>query len=76
VPLERENRIVAHHAFAVVRHSQQTTAARFDLDCDLRGAGVDGILDQLFGDGSGTLNHFAGGYLIGDMICEDANFSH
>ena len=76
VTLERKDRIVAHHAFAVIRDLQQAASTGFDLDRDARGARVDRIFDELFGDGSGTLNDFARGDLISDVICEDANFGH
>ena len=73
---ESENRIVAHHAFAVVGDFQQASTAGFDLNRDVGGAGVDRILDEFLGDRSRTFNDFAGGDLIGDVICEDSNFSH
>ena len=50
VTLESEYRIVAHHAFAVVRDFQQTASTGFELDRDVRGARVDRIFDELFGD--------------------------
>jgi len=49
VAFESKHRIIAHHAFAVVRHFQQAPAASFDLDRDARGAGIDRVLYQLFG---------------------------
>jgi hypothetical protein len=73
---ESEDRVVAHHAFAIVRNLEQTTATGFDLDRDSFRARIDRVLDQLFGDRRRTLNNFTGSDLIGDVICEDADFGH
>ena len=61
VTLEREHRIVAHHAFAVVGDLQKAPAAAFHIDCDARRAGIDRVFDQLFGDRSRAFDDFAGG---------------
>src|ERR1041385_3009338 len=76
VTFESEHGIGAHHAFTIVGNLQQATAAGFDLDRDSSGAGVDRILNQLLGDRRRPLNNFTGGDLIGDVICEDADFRH
>ncbi len=65
--LERELRVRARHPLAVVFDRHQLLAAEIDDDGDPRGAGVDGVLDELLDDGGGTLDDFAGGDLVGEV---------
>jgi hypothetical protein len=74
VAFESEYCVVTHHAFPVVRNLEQSPPTSFDLDRDARRAGIDRVLDQFFGDGRRALNHLARGDLVGDVICEDADF--
>jgi hypothetical protein len=76
VSFEGEHCIIAHHAVAVVGNFQETSAARFDVDGDAFGAGVNCVLDQLLGYRSGTLDDFTGGDLVGNVIGKEADFGH
>ena len=64
--LDGEDGIVARHPAAVVAHANGLAAAVFDREVDRRGAGVEGILDQLLDDGCRTLDDLARRDLIGD----------
>ena len=50
LPLEGEKRVVARHAAAVVAHGNEIASACDDGDVDPRGAGVDGVFQQLLED--------------------------
>ena len=76
VALEGEQRVVAIHALAVVGHADQLASAAFDFDPDARGAGVQGILQQLLDYGGGTVDHLARGDLIGDLVRKNADAAH
>ena len=65
VPLEREDRIVSFHAAAVIADANELAAAVLDVDVDGRGTGIDGVLHQLLHRRRGTLDHLAGGDLVG-----------
>src|SRR5207302_3959170 len=71
-----QDSVVTTHAFAIVGDLQQASTAGFDIDDDARRAGVDSILDELFGDGCRPLNHFAGSDQVGNMIREYPDFRH
>ena len=64
------------HAVAVVGDADELAAAGFDLDADAGGAGVEGVFEQLFDDGGGALDDFAGGDLVGYLVGEDADTAH
>jgi hypothetical protein len=68
VALESQRRIVARHAAAVVAHAHQTPAPAFDLDRDLRRAGVEGVFAQLLDHGGRALDHLAGGDLVDQIV--------
>ena len=74
--LEREDGIVACHAFTVVRDFQQPAAARFHIDDNASGARINRVLDQFFTDGGRTLNHFAGSDEVCEVVRKDADFGH
>ena len=74
--LEGEQRIVAHHAATVVHDADELAAAAFDLDADAGGAGVERVLEQLLDHGRGTVDHFAGGDLVGDLVGEYVDAAH
>ena len=63
VALEGEAQLGGVDAAAVVGDADEGEAALADLDGDVRGAGVERVLDQLFDDGGGTLDDLAGGDL-------------
>ena len=52
------------------------TAAFFDIDGDLRGAGIERILHELLDDGSRPLDDFAGSDAIRDIVGKDSNLWH
>ena len=59
--LESKHRIISAHAFAVVGNLQQAPATGFDINDDAGCAGIDRILNELFGDRGGTLHDLTGG---------------
>ncbi len=59
--------------FAVVDDGDQSDASVFQLDADVGGPGVERVLDQFLHDGGRTLDHFAGGDLVGDLRRQDAH---
>ena len=76
VALEGQHGIVAHHAASVVGDLDQLLAARLDLNANARGTGVQRVLQQLLHHRRGTLNHLAGGDLVGNSLGEDVNLAH
>ena len=68
VPLQAQKRVIAAHAAAVICHPDQLPPAPFDLDRDISSARVDAILDQLFNDRRGILDHLAGRDLIDGLV--------
>ena len=76
VALEGEQGVVADHAVAVVGDADEFAAAGFDLDADAGGAGVEGVFEELFDDGGGALDDFAGGDLVRHEVGEDADAAH
>src|SRR5882724_9626477 len=74
VALKGKQRIVANHAFAVIRNFQKPPATTLDVNGDPGRRRIDCILNKLLSDRSWPLDHFAGGDLIGNMIGKDANF--
>ena len=76
VALEGEESVVLDHAVAVVGDADELAAAGFDFDADAGGSGVEGVFEELFDDGGGTLDDFAGGDLVGHQVGEDADAAH
>ena len=74
--LEGEQRIIAHHAAAVVGDADELAAAAFDLDADAGGAGIERVFEQLLDHGRGAIDHFAGGDLVGDLVGECVDAAH
>ena len=73
---DRETCVLFRHTLAVVRHAQEARAARQDFDFDLRGAGVDGIFDELLDDGGRALDDFAGSNLVDRAVVEHMDTAH
>ena len=71
VPLDAEQGVVARHAAAVVGHDHRLAPARHHLDVDLRGAGIQGVFDQLLQHRGGPLHHLAGGDLVDDLLGQE-----
>jgi hypothetical protein len=76
VPFQAEQRVVAAHAEAVVHHAHEAAPPRLNLHRYARSLGIQRILDQLFHDAGRTLNHFAGGDLIGHLLGQQADAVH
>ena len=64
VALEAHDRILAPHADSVVDHPDALPPAPLHLDPDVRGAGVQRVLDKLLHDRRRTLDYFTGGDLV------------
>ena len=73
MPVEREHRVLAPHAGAVVAHLDQRLAAVLQLDPHVARAGVERVLDQLLDHGSRALDHLARGDLVGDGVGQDGD---
>ncbi len=71
--LEGEKGVVLVHAAAVVDNADQALAAAFDLDEDIGGAGIDGILHQFLHHRRRPFDHLAGGNLVAQILRENAN---
>ena len=71
--VKRERQLLRLDAAAVINHPDEGDTTLVGLDADAPGAGIEGIFDELFDDGGGSLDHFTGG----DAGCyfgrEDAN---
>ena len=76
VALEGEEGVVVDHAVAVVGDADELAAAGFDLDADAGGAGVERVFEELFDDGGGAFDDFAGGDLVRHEVGEDADAAH
>src|SRR5579871_637666 len=76
VALEGEEGVVLDHAVAVVGDADELAASGFDLDADAGGSGVEGVFEELFDDGGGALNDFAGSNLVGYQVGENADAAH
>ncbi len=74
--LEREQRIVPHHAVAVVDDADQLASAGLDLDADSRSPRIQRILQQLLDHRGGPFDHLAGGNLIRHLVGKNADASH
>ena len=68
---EGERQLFGVDAAAVVDDADEGDAAVGDLDADPGGAGVEGVLDELFDDGCRPLNHFTSGDAAGHFGGED-----
>src|SRR5437879_2738329 len=68
---QRELRIGAAHARAVVADSNQALPTILDVDADRAGAGIECVLDQLLHHRRGPLDHLPGGDLICDLGGQD-----
>jgi hypothetical protein len=76
MPLERQQRIVAHHAHAVVGKTNQTAATGLDVQAELGCAGIERIFEQFFDDASGTLDHLSRGDFVGNDVGKNADAAH
>jgi hypothetical protein len=70
---EGQDRIVAHHAGAVIGNFQEPAAACFHVNYDMSRTGVNSILDEFFGNRRWPFDNFARGNLVGNMVWQNAN---
>ncbi len=73
VPADRHRQLLGADAVAVIAHADQAHAALLDIDFDAARARIEAVLDELFDDRGGPLDHFAGGDLVDELIGEDAD---
>ena len=73
VPVEREHRVLPSHAGAVVAHQHEGLAALLQLHPHVPGTGVERVLHQLLHHRGGTLDHLAGGDLVGHGVGENGD---
>jgi hypothetical protein len=76
VPLKTEQHIIFIHALSIVNDPNKAGAAAFDLDLDSGGSGIEAVFQQLFHNGSGAFDNFPGGYLVGKLFWQYADFGH
>ena len=73
---EGQQRIVPAHAGAVVGDANQAASARLNFHGDAAGPGVERVFDEFLDHARGTIDHFAGGDLVGDLFRQEANAVH
>ena len=72
----REIQIVAFDAIAIVGNAYELDAAACEIDIDLAGPCVDGVLQQLLQRGRRPFDHLAGGNLVDQLIRQRTNPGH
>jgi len=73
MPEERDARFIRRYAAAVILHANEPAAALTHLDADVAGAGIQAVFDQLFDRRCGSLDHLAGGDLVGNLRSKNTN---
>jgi hypothetical protein len=68
--------IFGDHTFSVIGDADDAASAVFDIDGNLRGAGVERVFDQLLDDRSRAFDHLSCGNTVGDVIRKDADPRH
>jgi hypothetical protein len=68
VPRHRERQIVARDAVAIVGDTKAPDAAAFEVDVDLRGSGVERVLEQLLERRRRALDDLARGDLVDEVV--------
>ena len=71
VPIHAHDRVLAHHAPAVVGNPDAPLAAPLDRHAHRPRTRVDGVLDQLLHDRGRALHHLARRDLVGHMVGQD-----
>ena len=72
----RERKLLRCDASAIVDYFHQVDAAAFETHTDARGAGIDGVLDELLHNRRGALDDLACGYLTDRDGIEEMNYGH
>ena len=73
---EGQRQLVPGDAVPVVGDPEQLAAAFFDVDPNLAGAGVQGILDELLHGAGGPLDDFARGDLVDHVRRQHLDLRH
>jgi hypothetical protein len=68
--------VLAVHARAVILNLDHALAAVDELDADLRGPGVERVLDELLDDRNGAFDDLAGGDLLGHAVRQEMDLPH
>ncbi len=76
VAFKGKHGVVAAHAVAVVGDADELSATGLDFNADAGCTGIEGVLEQLLDHRRGTIHHFAGGDLVGNLVGEDADAAH
>ena len=71
--VKAQPRIFGGHARPVVHHLNGRAARVHDVDLNRGRAGIDGVLQELLHDRSGSLDDFASRDLVGDMVGQNVN---
>ena len=74
--LECQQRIIPHHADAVIDNPDQLPPAAFYLNLDASGLGVKRVFQQLFHHRRGAVNDLARGNLVRDLVGEYVYATH
>ena len=76
VTLEAQHGVVGCHPGAVVNDLDEGATGILHDHLDVRGAGVHGILHQLFHHGSGALDHLSRGNHVCNILGQDPQFHY
>ena len=76
VPLKRQQRVVVNHPGPVVDHANHPLAARFHFHANRPRPRVQRVFEQFFHNGRGSLDHFARGDLVRDVLRKYAYSCH
>ena len=76
MPLKGEQRVITHHAGAVICQADEFSAASLDVDADSGRARVESIFEQLFDHRGWTVDNFSGRDLVRHLIGKDVNATH
>ncbi len=76
MPLERQQRIVPHHAMAIVENADQFAATALDLNPDPGRARIQRVLQQFLHHRRRPFHHLTGGNLIRHLVGKYTDASH
>jgi len=68
MPRHRQRQVLAVDAAAVIRDAQPLDAALHDVHVDLRGPGIERVLEQFLQCRGRPLHHFAGRNLVDQQV--------
>ena len=76
MPFKGKQRVITHHAGAVIGQADELSAASLDVDADSGRARVESIFEQLLDHRGGTVDNFSGRDLVRHLIGKDVNATH